>query len=735
MKKSLLSLAILAISSVGAFAQGYYYFKEAGISAAETWLAPTTGATTIIAGSTTAQSNILSASQNLPFAWTFYGLNVSQFKVSTSGYLTFDVSQTTDNTTNVLLPSASAPKLAIFPFWDNTKLQIVNTNFPATVASWITGTAPNRKLRIQWSSILNNEVTGTNVAFYGINLLESGGFEIIQHFGLGTFTSTVGCQNEDGTVGTSIPGSPNMNYGGSTNSYNPSAAVLYTFLYGVQPAIDLNIDGEFTSDVAGAGSGGAQIKVTAVNFGSTDIISAKMSYSIDNGSPVTAAATISVPKNKGRGKVTHPTAYVPLVADANTTKKVRVWFTEINGGADMSDTITFDVFTNKGVSGTKRVLIEEGSGAWCGYCPDGHNTLKNIIAQNADKVVSVVHHNFDLMEFDASKTINTRFATGYPYGMVDRAKFDDQDEVGLSRDVWTAKVTEQLAKPTPVNVSIINKNFDWAAGKVTYTVKVDFVDFAKPGDIRISTFIKEDKVRGPNIEPDPNAGIKGWNQHNYYTFEAGYQAGGPSHPLFTEPFNIVGYWHNEVARAIPSGTWGTAAVITDPSEGKSYTYQYTHTMTKASAITYSNNTDDDTEYRSSKNGRGWNKFEDTKIIAFVNYYDAANPSNMIVLNATETNMINTGVNELAENTIGEVSVYPNPANGAASVAFTLAKGSNVKIEAVNVLGQKVADIATSNFVAGEHTVSFDAAKLTVGIYFINITSEDGNASYRFVVTK
>ena len=192
-------------------------------------------------------------------------------------------------------------------------------------------------------------------------------------------------------------------------------------------------------------------------------------------------------------------------------------------------------------------MIEEGSGAWCGYCVDGHSRLKDILANNPTSVFAGVHHNSDAMVNTASTEFNNTYATGYPYGTVDRKKYDDMDEVGMNRGEWATKAAEQLNESTPVNVSIINKNFDWAAGTVTYTVKVDFVDYAKPGDLRIGTMVVEDKVRGSKI----TATNTQWNQRNYYTYEYGTSAaGGPSHPLYTEPEFIIGYWHNEVVRAI-----------------------------------------------------------------------------------------------------------------------------------------------------------------------------------------
>lgn len=734
MKKSLLVAAVAALSSFGAFAQGYYIIKSKGVDASA-YDALSTSGTTIIAASSTAQTGVLSSAQTLPFAFNFYGNPVNQFKVSTSGYLTFNTGLSTDVAANVALPSASAPIASIFPFWDNLRLQSVSgSSLPQGIRSWTYGTAPNRVFVVQWQFVqLNDNSTSvTNANYFAIRFYENGGgntFDCVQNFGLGTFTATIGCQNLTADAATQVSGSPNLNFGGAENSYDPASCDVYTFNYGVQKAIDLRLVKSRTPEIVGvANANGISVKLDVLNYGSTDVISAKMNYSVNGGAAVTGSVTGNITNSGGSGAFTHPTTFKGVIGDVNTTKTLKVWFTEINGGSEKSDSFTVDVFVNKGITGTKKVLIEEGSGAWCGYCPDGHYRLKDILANN-ENVIGVVHHNSDGMVNGESNTFNSTYATGYPYGTVDRVKFDDIDEVGMNRGEWAGKAAVQLNAPAPVNVTIIDKTFDWVSRTVSYKVKVDFVDYAKPGDLRINTMVIEDKVRGPKI----GATSTQWNQRNYYSYEAGNQAGGSGHPLFGEPAYIVGYWHNEVVRAIPSGVWGTQSVITNPAEGQSYEQTYSYQLPAANALTYGM-TEDDTEFRSTKDGLGWNKYDDTRIVAFVSYYNA-DVNKRQVLNATEAPMLTTGVKETAQNNVGNVSVYPNPANGLTSVTFDLKSGSKADIEVVNVLGQKVTSVASSSYAAGEHTVYFNAADMNNGIYFVNVTTAEGKATYRFVVSK
>ncbi len=745
MKKSLLLSAFAAVLSFGASAQNYYYYKTVGGPAGYS-STPPTGATAVLPGTSTATSNTLSPEQNFPFDnWSFYDSTFTtstKFKVSTSGYITFDPNQTTDNTSNTILPDASAPKMSIFAFWDNTSMQTVtqgSSTFASGVRSWIYGTAPNRTFVVQWQLMQVNgsssSSTPSNVTYYAVLFDEAGGFKVLHNYGFGIFTSTVGTQNIDGTIGCSVAGSPNLNYGGANGVNDPKQWVVYNFVYGTQPTFDLRVKASLTPEITSQGVA-TTIKVSAANYGSQNITGAKMNYSVNDlpaGGGVSGIVSTSIANSGGTADISHPTTFTPQSSAAGNTQSVKVWFTEINGGSIPSaDTLTFDLFVNSGVSGSKKVLIEEGSGAWCGYCVDGHYRLKGILEANPTTVFAGVHHNSDGMVNASSNDINTTYQTGYPYGMVDRKKFDDQDNVGMNRTLWAAKAAAQLNEATPVNVSIINKTFDWAAGTVTYTVKADFVDYAKPGDLRINTMVIEDKVRGPKNTPTNTQ----WNQTNYYSYYYGSSAaGGPSHPLFAEPQYIIGYWHNEVVRGFPSGTWGTPGVITNPAPGQSYTYTYTHTMQAANAVSYPDEAGmDDTDYRSTKSGRGWNKFEDTKLIAFVSYYNA-DVTKRQILNVTQTNMINTGMNELKENPIGSVSVYPNPVTDNATINFNMNTASNVQVEVINVVGQKVATLANRNYAAGEHTVFFTTENLENGIYFVTVSSAEGKSTYRFVVSK
>ena len=75
----------------------------------------------------------------------------------------------------------------------------------------------------------------------------------------------------------------------------------------------------------------------------------------------------------------------------------------------------------------------------------------------------------------------------------------------------------------------------------------------------------------------------------------------------------------------------------------------------------------------------------------------------------------------------------NPVSGAARVRFSLPTASNVRLEAYDRSGRRVATIASGPLGSGVHTATWDARSVPAGIYFLRLTADSGQRSLKVVV--
>ncbi len=67
------------------------------------------------------------------------------------------------------------------------------------------------------------------------------------------------------------------------------------------------------------------------------------------------------------------------------------------------------------------------------------------------------------------------------------------------------------------------------------------------------------------------------------------------------------------------------------------------------------------------------------------------------------------------------AAYPNPFNPSTTIRVALPEASDLAVSVFNVMGQQVAELANGRYVAGEHTLTFDASNLASGLYFVRAT--------------
>lgn len=109
-------------------------------------------------------SNQWSTSVTLPFAFSYFGNPVTEFKASANGLVTFNAATTVLPNNNDNLPTATLPDSTIACFWDAfTNAPPTNSNDYVVYKTW--GTAPNRQLWIKWVSFRIGAPSQNNTTF------------------------------------------------------------------------------------------------------------------------------------------------------------------------------------------------------------------------------------------------------------------------------------------------------------------------------------------------------------------------------------------------------------------------------------------------------------------------------------------------------------------------------------------------------------------------------------------
>ena len=79
--------------------------------------------------------------------------------------------------------------------------------------------------------------------------------------------------------------------------------------------------------------------------------------------------------------------------------------------------------------------------------------------------------------------------------------------------------------------------------------------------------------------------------------------------------------------------------------------------------------------------------------------------------------------------------YPNPFNPTTNIKFSLPESGVYQLTVYNILGQKVATLLNGTMTAGAHNVTFDASRLSSGVYLYNLKGKDFNQTKKMLLLK
>ncbi len=346
----------------------------------------------------------------------------------------------------------------------------------------------------------------------------------------------------------------------------------------------------------------------------------------------------------------------------------------------------------------RRVILEDFTGTWCGYCPRGKTVMEDCL-NTYPNVIGMTVHNGDGLANAYSNAIDAGLGvTGYPGGAVDRFLFSGQSGVSMSTSQWKSKCASRLLTTTPVDVNFTS-TYNSSTRALSVTVTASFVGSAS-GDMRISCVLMED---GIVTTSDPQSNYMG----------NGCSSPDPASPWYSFPCSISNYVHDGVARVnLANDNWGTAGVIpASVTSGSNYSQTYTYTLPAS-----------------------WNSSK-VYIVAFVSKYGTASSARE-VMNAKK-GAIGTTTTGIVENASGasiEVKQnVPNPVTDHTAIQFNLSTTDNVSVKVYDMFGKEVITLNDTKLVPGEHTFYWfgdntAGAQVSKGVYYYTISTSTDQIS-------
>lgn len=79
--------------------------------------------------------------------------------------------------------------------------------------------------------------------------------------------------------------------------------------------------------------------------------------------------------------------------------------------------------------------------------------------------------------------------------------------------------------------------------------------------------------------------------------------------------------------------------------------------------------------------------------------------------------------------------YPNPFNPSTTINYSLKENGFVTLKIYNILGQEMVTLVNKELNAGQHTVNFDASKLSSGVYIYQIQAGNFTSSKKMLLLK
>jgi hypothetical protein len=424
------------------------------------------------------------------------------------------------------------------------------------------------------------------------------------------------------------------------------------------------------------------------NKGGTEITSLIVEWTDGVETYTDSISGISIPVG-GSYNFSHTTPFQPTEAQLYS---IEVTVSNPNGEMDgnMLDNTTSKVVGTVTEAPMKRMVMEEGTGTWCGWCPRGFVAMEYMLDKYPETFIGIAVHNQDPMvdtEYD-----NNIGLTGYPGCNADRVFLNESVSVDAFENYY--EVLTREISPVAPSVSAV---YDPTTGVATIECEAQFKTKLDGIDYRFAVVMLEDSVVGTT---------SGYDQVNFYSFQsanlplvgAGFDWQAEPDPV---PADRMVYDH--VARAIIGGYDGDAVVPSsleaDEIVTQSYEYQVPASLNP----------------------------EHMEVVLMV-----IDGESGAILNGfkAELDVLTSNKNVFANEAI---DIFPNPTQGATTIKLDLDQPSPVQLKVFDMAGRQIVQQYMGTIPAGETLLPFDATQLPAGSYQFQVYLDSKIAVQQVIV--
>ncbi len=339
----------------------------------------------------------------------------------------------------------------------------------------------------------------------------------------------------------------------------------------------------------------------------------------------------------------------------------------------------------------KSVIVEEGTGTWCGWCPRGAVFLDRLVEKYGDRFIGIAVHNGDPMVvpgYDGQLGFQ-----GYPAATVMRKSADPGFAIQAHLELpFLQYMSEGMAAEFEVGA-------EWDADN-DRLLHVSLLVTAHERLTRLNSIammMLEDGVTGTG---------SGYAQANYYAGGANGEMGGYENLPSVVPASQMVYDH--VARAIPLGVNGTRDVFAEamePGDERVMTFQY-----------------EVPEEYNTKNMH--------IVFALLDVARDIDNGYQISIEDAIANGLLTSSRDLVE-TVSDLQIAPNPVQDQLVMSFQSQRAQDLQLEITDLQGRTVLS-EKIGLETGPNQITQDVSDLPAGSFMVALRSDEGVSMKSFI---